>query len=218
VRLVSWIFVLCALASATGIFMPSLELRAVRIQRANVSLYELGSHRALAARVIAAYHKSRGRALGEALVGIAAKHTKNEYLGDATDAMSTLDDISDQDVRTLGTVLVVVIWGYLGVQVVMGLLVLGSLVGDVYRKRRLVLVSGLAVLSTAIAVGLLVVCREAAWEANDEIGHTVLGAGVGPYLMVVASAIGLVAIVAVLIGHVRAARVAASGQPLRLTP
>jgi hypothetical protein len=206
VRLVSWIFVLCALASATGIFMPALELRAVRIRRANVSLYELGSHRALATRVIAAYHKSRGRALGEALMTIAAKHTRNEYLGDANDAMSTLDDISDQDVRTLGTVLVVVIWGYLALQAVMGLLVLGSLVGDVYRKRRLVLVTGLAVLSTTIAIGLLMVCREAAWEANDEIGRTVVGAGAGPYLMAVASALGLVAIVAVLLGHVRAAR------------
>jgi hypothetical protein len=214
VRLVSWIFVLCALASATGIFMPSLELRAVRIQRANVSLYELGAHRALATRVIAAYHKSRGRALAQVLTGIAVKHSKNEYLGDVNDAMSTLDDVSDQDVRTLGTVLVVVIWGYLALQVVMGLLVLGSLVGDVYRKRRLLLVSGLSLVSTAIAVGLLMVCREAAWEANDEIGHTVLGAGAGPYLMAVASAIGFVAIVAVLVGHVRAAR-AAVNPPLR---
>ena len=98
-----------------------------------------------------------------------------------------------------------VIWGYLALQAVMGLLVLGSLVGDVYRKRRLLLVSGLALVSTAIAAGLLIVCREAAWEANDEIGHTVLGAGAGPYLMAVASATGLVAIVVVLVGHVRAA-------------
>jgi hypothetical protein len=208
VRVVSWIFVLCALASATGIFMPSLELRAVRVKRANVSLYELGAHRALATRVIAAYHKSHGRALGEALMGIAVKHTKNEYLGDAHDAMTTLDDVSDNDVRTLGTVLVVVIWAYLALQAVMGLLVLGSLVGDVYRKRRLALVTGLSVLSSAIAIGLLMVCREAAWQANDEIGHTVLGAGVGPSLMAIASVIGLVAIVTVLVAHLRAARVA----------
>jgi hypothetical protein len=208
VRLVSWIFVLCALASATGIFMPSLELRAIRIRRANVSLYELGSHRALATRVIAAYHKSRGRALAEVLTDIAVKHTKNEYLGDARDAMSTLDEIRDSDVRTLGTVLVVVIWGYLVLQGVMGLLVLGSLVGDVYRKRRLALVTGLSVLSCAIAIGLWVVCREAVWAANDEIGHTVLGVGAGPYLMAAASVAGLVAVAAVLVGHVRASAAA----------
>lgn len=207
-RLVSWIFVLCALASATGIFMPGLELRAVRVKHGSVSLYELASHRALAARVIAAYHKSRGRALGEALTAVVVKRTHNEYLGDASDAMSTLDDISDQDVRTLGTVLVVTIWGFLAIQAVMGLLVLGSLVGDVYRKRRLVLVTVLAAVSSAISIGLMMVCREAAWEANDEIGHAVLGAGVGPTLMTAASVIGFVAIAAVLIAHLRRARTA----------
>lgn len=207
-RVVSWIFVLCALASATGIFMPSLELRAVRVKHGNVSLYELATHRALATRVIAAYHKSSARKLAEALTGAAVRHSKNEYLGDANDAMSTLDDISDQDVKTLGTVLVVVIWAFLVLQAVMGLLVLGSLVGDVYRKRRLALVTGLAVLSSAIAIGLLVVCREAAWEANDEIGHAVLGVGPGPTLMAVASVIGVAAIVTVLIAHLRAARLA----------
>jgi hypothetical protein len=206
VRVVSWIFVLCALASATGIFMPSLELRAIRVKRGNVSLYELGTHRALATRVIAAYHKSSGRKLAEVLAGVAVKHSKNEYLGDANDAMTTLDDVSDQDVKTLGTVLVVVIWAYLALQAVMGLLVLGSLAGDVYRKRRLALVTGLSVLSSAIAVGLLMACREAAWEANDEIGHAVLGVGAGPYLMAVASVTGLVAIATVLVGHLRAAR------------
>lgn len=205
-RVVSWIFVLCALASATGIFMPGLELRVVRVKHGSVSLYELATHRALATRVIAAYHKSRGRALGEMLTAAAVKHSKNEYLGDANDAMSTLDDISDQDVKTLGLVLVVVIWAYLALQAVMALLVLGSLAGDVYRKRRLALVSGLSVLGSAIAVGLLLVCREAAWQANDEIGHAVLGAGTGPYLMAVASSLGLVAIVTVLVAHLRAAR------------
>jgi hypothetical protein len=208
VRVVSWIFVLCALASATGIFMPSLELRAIRIKRGSVSLYELATHRALATRVIAAYHKSSGRKVAEALTGAIVKHSKNEYVGDANDAMTTLDDVSDKDVKTLGTVLVVVIWAYLALQAVMGLLVLGSLAGDVYRKRRLALVTGLSVLSSAIAIGLLMVCREAAWEANDEIGHAVLGAGVGPYLMAVASVLGLVAIVAVLVAHLRAARTA----------
>jgi hypothetical protein len=173
------------------------------VKHGSLSLYELATHRALATKVIAAYHKSRGRALGEALTGMVVKHSKNEYVGDANDAMTTLDDVSDQDVKTLGTVLVVVIWGFLALQTAMALLVLGSLAGDVYRKRRLVLVAGLSLLGAAIAIGLLLVCREAAWQANDEIGHAVLGAGLGPTLMAAASCIGLVAIATVLVGHLR---------------
>ncbi len=200
-RVVSWIFVVCAFASATGIFMPSLEVVVVRSKHGSVSLYELGTHRALATRLIAAYHKSRGRTLAEALTGAVLKHTKNEYVGDASDAMSTLDTVSDKDVETLGTVFVVTIWVYLVLQAVMGLLVLGSLVGDVYRKRRLVAVTAMAVISTAIAAGLRIVCGEAVFQANDEIGRTVLGVGPGATLMIVASAVGLVAIATVTIGR-----------------
>jgi hypothetical protein len=201
VRVVSWIFVVCAFASATGIFMPSLEVTLVRSKYGNVSLYEVGSHRALATKLIAAYHKSRGRALTEALTGVVLKHSPNEYVGDASDAMSTLDSVSDQDVRTAGTASVAIIWAFLAVQAVTGLLVLGSLVGDVYRKRRLVLVAALSAVSTAIAIGLRLVCGEAVFQANDEVGRTVLGVGPGATVMVVASAVGLVAIVTVTIGR-----------------
>jgi hypothetical protein len=197
VRVVSWIFVVCAFASATGIFMPSLEVTLVRSKYGNVSLYEVSTHRALATKLIAAYHENRGRALTEVLL----EHSKNEYAGDARDAMSTLDSVSDRDVKTAGTALVAILWAFLALQAVMGLLVLGSLVGDVYRKRRLVLVAVLAAVSTAIAIGLRLVCGEAVFQANDEVGRTVLGVGPGATVMVVASAIGLVAIVTVTIGR-----------------
>src|SRR5256885_947177 len=74
VRVVSWLFVLCALAAATGVFMPCLELRAVRTKHGSLSLYEASTHRALARKLIAAYQKSRGRALGELLMGKALEH------------------------------------------------------------------------------------------------------------------------------------------------
>ena len=197
VRVVSWIFVVCAFASATGLFMPSLEVTLVRSKYGNVSLYEVSTHRALATKLIAAYHKNRGRALTEILL----EHSKNEYAGDARDAMSTLDSVSDRDVKTAGTAFVAILWAFLALQAVMGLLVLGSLVGDVYRRRRLVLVAVLSAVSTAIAIGLRLVCGEAVFQANDEVGRTVLGVGPGATVMVVASAIGLVAIVTVTIGR-----------------
>jgi hypothetical protein len=203
VRVVSWVFVLCALAAATGVFMPCIELAAVHTKHGSVSLYEASTHRALARRLIAAYQKSRGRALGELVTGAALKHVKNDYLGDARDAMSTLDEVSDQDVATAGTALVVVIWLFLLLQAVGGLLVLGQLVGDVWRRRRLIAIVSMAIVSGAIAVGLLMVCREAAWQANDEIGHAILGAGAGVYVMTVASIAGLGCAIAVAIGRLR---------------
>ncbi len=203
VRVVSWLFVLCALAAATGVFMPCLELTALRTKHGSISLYDAGRHRAVASRVIAAYHKSRGRALGELLTGAALKHVSNEYLGDAHDAMTTLDDVSDQEIQRAGTALVVVIWLFVVLQALAALLVLGQLVGDVWRRRRLLAIVGIAVVNAAIGVGLYLVCKEAAFEANDEIGKNVIGEGPGPLVMAAASVVGLASAIAVAIGRLR---------------
>jgi len=203
VRVVSWVFVLCALAAATGVFMPCLELTAVRTKHGSVSLYEASTHRALARKLIAAYQKSRGRALGELITGAALKHVKNEYVGDASDAMSTLDEVSDQDVAMAGTALVVAIWLFLALQAIGGVLVLGQLVGDVWRRRRLVAIVAMAVVSSVIGVAMMLVCREAAWQANDEIGRAVLGAGTGVYVMTVASLAGLACAIVTLVAGAR---------------
>jgi len=203
VRVVSWVFVLCALAAATGVFMPCLEITAVRTKHGSVSLYEASTHRALARKLIAAYQKSRGRALGELITGAALKHVKNEYVGDASDAMSTLDEVSDQDVAMAGTALVVAIWLFLALQAIGGVLVLGQLVGDVWRRRRLVAIVAMAVVSSVIGVAMMLVCREAAWQANDEIGRAFLGAGAGVYVMTVASLAGLACAIVRLVAGAR---------------
>lgn len=202
-RVVSWLFVLCALAAATGVFMPCLELTAVKTKHGSISLYDAGRHRAVASRVIAAYHKSRGRALGELLTGTALAHVKNEYLGDAHDAMTTLDDVSDADIQHAGTALVVAIWLFVVLQALAALLVLGQLVGDVWRRRRLLAIVGIAVVNTAIGVALYVVCKEAAFEANDEIGKTIIAAGPGPLVMAAASVVGLASAIAVAVVQLR---------------
>ena len=202
-RVVSWLFVLCALAAATGVFMPCLELSALKTKHGSISLYDAASHRAIAARVIAAYHKSRGRALGELLTGAALKHVRNDYLGDAHDAMTTLDDVSDQDIQRAGTGLVVAIWLFIVLHALAAVLVLGQLVGDVWRRRRLLAIVGIAVVNAAIGIGLYVVCKEAAFEANDELGKAIIAAGPGPLLMAGASVVGLASAIAVAVGRLR---------------
>ena len=168
-----------------------------------MSLYEASTHRALARRLIGAYQKSRGRALGEVIADVALRHVKNDYLGDARDAMSTLDEVSDRDVATAGTALVVAIWLFLALQALGGVLVLGQLVGDVWRRRRLIAIVAMALVSSVIGVAMLLVCREAAWQANDEVGHAILGAGAGVYVMTVASIASLACAIAVAIGRLR---------------
>ena len=205
-RVVSWLFVLCALAAATGVFMPCLEVTAIKTKHGSLSLYDAASHRAVAARVLAAYHKSHSRALAELLSGKVLSHVKNEYLGDAHDAMTTLDDVSDQDIQHAGTGLVVVIWLFVVLQALAGLLVLGQLVGDVWRRRRLLAIVGIALVNAAIGVALHIVCKEAAFEANDEIGKTIIAEGPGPLVMAVASVVGLASAIAVAVGRLRQAR------------
>ena len=202
-RVVGWLFVLCALAAATGVFMPCLELTAIKTKHGSLSLYDAASHRAIASRVLAAYHKSHSRALGELLAGKALAHVKNDYLGDAHDAMTTLDDISDKDIEHAGLGLVAVIWLFIALQALAGLLVLGQLVGDVWRRRRLIAIVGIAVVNAAIGVGLWFVCKEAAFEANDEIGKTIIGEGPGPVVMAAASVVGLASAIAIAIVQLR---------------
>ena len=83
------------------------------------------------------------------------------------------------------------------------MLVLGQLVGDVWRRRRLIAIVAIALVSSAIGVAMMLVCREAAWQANDEIGRAFLGAGAGVYVMTVASLAGLACAIAVAIGRLR---------------
>lgn len=202
-RVVGWLFVLCALAAATGVFMPCLELTAIKTKHGSLSLYDAASHRAVAARVIAAYHKSHSRALGELLAGKVLKHVSSETLGDVHDAMTTLDDVSDQDIQHAGTGLVVAIWLFIVLQALAGLLVLGQLVGDVWRRRRLLAIVGIAVVNAAIGVGLWFVCKQAAFEANDEIGKTIIGEGPGPIVMAAASVVGLGSAIAIAVVQLR---------------
>jgi amino acid transporter len=200
VRAVAWLIVVCALAAATGVFLPSLELRAVHTRHGELSLYAASTERQLARRVIAAYHGNRARGLVEAIGARAMKHTRgrvHEALDDATSAMSSLDEVSDRDVAAAGTALVVAIWGFLGLEAAIAVLVLGQLAGDVVRKRRRVAVIALGVLASLIAVALLLVVREVAWQVNDELGAAAVVAGPGAWVMALAALGGLACAIAV---------------------
>lgn len=210
-RVVSWVFVLCTTLGVVGVFLPCLELQ-VRggavSKRAAISLYTASTKRELVRRSLAAYHSSDKRRTAAEVVRAVESRTKGRVksaLEDARDAMGTLDDTSDDDVKLAGIALSVAVWTLLGLYALGLLLVFTQLMGGVYWRGRLVgalVASGVA---AVIAVGLSLVCREVAWQANDEVGRTVVALAVGAYVAPLA-AIGSVAGAVVLVTRSRRTR------------
>jgi len=200
VRVASWAYVLCAVLVAVALFLPSFELRAGgRIsKRTERSLHQVSADRAMIHRMLVAYHSSGKRKLGTKIVRAVTPRATGRpraALEDARDAMDTLDDVTDDDIKQAGRILTIVVWSVIGLEVLMILLVFGELARERYRRWRhvIALLGALVVALTAIA--LHVVSREAAWQVNDEIGRTILVLGPGAYAMPLAAIGGLIAAV-----------------------
>jgi hypothetical protein len=193
VRVIPWVFVLCTVLGAIGAFLPAVELRIAGqavSKRTRLSLYAASTDRDLVRRFLAAYHGSHARkASGDLVRAVSPKvHGRaRAALDDIRDAMDTLDDTSDADVRTAGIVFTATLWTLLGLDALMVLLVFTDLIRGSVRAGRLRLALAMSVLVAAIAVTLHLACRAAVWEANDEVGHAVLTLAVGAYLIPLAA-------------------------------
>lgn len=206
-RVAAWLVILATVLGGIAVFLPSLELRVAGravSRRTEVSLYRVARDRAVIRKLIAAYHRSEKRKLGERLIHAASPHvdgTLGRHLGkvrevfdDARDAMETLDDTSDDDVRLATTVFTGVLAALLGLDAVLVLLVVVPLVGG--RRGRTILTAFLALIVAAIAVALFLLCREVAWHANDEIGVSAVALTRAAYVLPAAAVLGLLAAVA----------------------
>ncbi len=198
-RVASWAFVLCAALVAVALFLPSLELRVGGrsvSKRTERSLYQVSSDRALIHRMLVAYHASDKPKLGTKIVRAVAPRTTGRpraALEDARDAMETLDEVTDDDIKSAGTVLTITVWSLVGLEAVLILLVFGQLMSGSFRRGRLVLAVLGSILAVAVAIALHIVCREAAWQVNDEVGRTILTLGPGIYALPLAAIAALVA-------------------------
>jgi hypothetical protein len=110
--------------------------------------------------------------------------------------MDTLDDVSDDDVRTAGIALVATLCVLLGLDAAIAALVFGAVMRGSYRRGRFVAALVAQLLVAAIAIALHIACREAVWEANDEVSRTVLTLGPGAYVVPIAAVAGLVTAIA----------------------
>jgi hypothetical protein len=201
VRVAGWAYVLCAALVAVAIFLPSLDLRVNGgpvSKRTERSLHQVSSDRALIHRMLVAYHGSAKRKVATKIVRAVtprAAGRSRAALEDARDAMDTLDDVTDDDIKHAGTALTITLWALIGLEAALVLLVFPQLMSGTFRRGRLVLALLGALVIAAVAIALHLVLREAVWQVNDEVSHTILVLGPGAYALPLAAIAALIAAV-----------------------
>lgn len=203
-RVASWAVVICALIGATGLFLPSfeLEIRGIALgRRASLSLYQAHEDRAFVRKMLGVYRRSKARSAGEAITGakLGDRIKSHFHLDDAHDALTSLDEISDEDIHDVGTILAIVIWSFLALElIVAGLVFLGTVRGS-HRKAHVIGALVTTVVVVAVAIAIHIACREVAWEANDDLGAGAVGLAAGAYAIPIAAVGGLVAAIALVV-------------------
>ena len=202
-------FIVCTLFGAIGVFLPSFEMHAGGVslgRRTTLSLYQASTNREFARKLLYGYHRSSGKRVGAALTAALMPRVGSRmksHLDDVRDAMSTLDDVSDDDAKTGAKVLVITVWSLLFLHFVMAALLFTDAANDVFRRGRVIGAGCLSLLLTGAAFAIHVIDRDAVWEANDEIGKSVFDLGLGAYMTPIAAAAGLVAVMFVLVQSIR---------------
>jgi len=216
VRVAAWIFVVCAVAAAIGMFLPALEVRVggnPLAKRTSLSIYRANTNSEFIRRLVAGYKASSGKKLGTAVAAELMPRVGGKLHGaidDASSAMTSLDDVSDSDAKTLARVLAISLWTFIALHVAMALVVGADLVRDRFRRSRLIAALAMAVVSAAAGIAIHVGCSMAIAEANDDLGKDLIGYGAGAWLIPIAAIGGLGAAIALLVIHRRAGHTAAT--------
>jgi hypothetical protein len=209
VRVASWIFVVCAALTAAGVFLPSVETHVGSVslgKRGTLSLYQLNTNRELIRHVFASYHASTHKKLGEAMLAEMVPRLGgglHSHLDDVHSAMTSADDVTDDDVRTATIALAIAIWALLAVELAMAALVVHQLMRERFTGKRLVAALAMAVVVATVAVVAHIGVREAVFEANDDLGKDVLAVSYGSYLMLGAAIAAVIAGTTCVVMHYR---------------
>ncbi len=200
----SWAFVVCAVLSAIGVFLPSFELSIHGWslgRRTSLSLHQAHEDRDFVRRVLSAYRRSEHRRDLEAITAakVPTKIADKAHLGDAHDALTSLDDVSDDDIRLADKALTITIWAFLALQALTaGLVFVGNVRGE-HRKGYLIAALASAILTCVVAIAIHIGCRQAVWEANDDLGYAALHLASGAYVIPIAAAGTVIAGVVLLV-------------------
>jgi hypothetical protein len=208
IRVTAWAFVVCAVLGAIGVILPSFELdiHGLRLGRkTSLSLYQAHRDRDFVRRALAAYRRYGRRQQLEDLTGakLPPQLADRAHLGDAHDAMTSLDAVSDDDVKSADRILAIAIWAFLALQAITAGLVFAGNVRGEHRRGALIGALALAVVVAAAAIAIHIACRQVVWEANDDLGYAAFGLALGAYVIPVASIGTVIAGIALLVQRKR---------------
>ena len=149
--------ILCACLCVVGIFLPAGQVSVrtpVSTHTRAASLYDLGARKDAAKDFLHKYRGSTARKLGakaiDKLAGKLRGGRIRDGVVDAQDAMATLDALEDDDVETVGAIIVAVMWSLIGLNALTIALVWGAHVGS-----RRVRIAAAAVVSTLTTLAAL---------------------------------------------------------------
>ncbi len=201
-RIAAWTFIVLTALAAVSMLMPSIELeiRGRAVSRdTSLSLYQAATNQELVGRFVVAYNESKAKQIGPAVVKALTPRVDGKLrslLGDADDAMATLDGMNKDDADKLGMALAATVFTFIGMQILAIGLLFGDAIEGAVRRARVSLAIVVALLSAAIAIGIHVVERRIVSEANAELGVALAGLGPGAYLLPLASLLALGAAIA----------------------
>jgi hypothetical protein len=212
VRIACWLFVVSAVLAALGMFMPAVQLEvggAVLSRRTTESVYQIQAGEGFARKLLARYQASKRMHVGKRIASKVMPHvgkTLKGHLDDITSAMSTLDDVSDDDVKTAAKAIAITLWTFLGLAIVGIVLVFTDLVSGRYHKSRMVISMIISLLLAVAGVALTIVLAIAAAELDDDLGFDVVHLAVAAYVIPAAAVGSFVAMVAALVARSRMVR------------
>jgi hypothetical protein len=205
VRIASWVFLLCAVLSAAAVFMPALEIQiggTTLGKHMSLSLYETSTKREQVRHFFEAYNSFGGHKKAEQLLGKAAnklgKRVKSR-INDVRDAMETMDDVRDEDIETVATILQVTMWSFLALTAIMIALVFVETIRKTLRRSRIIIALAMSLVAAVAAVGIHIVFRKVVAEANDEIGGHPFALSGGAYVLPIVAVGAFVAIIVTLV-------------------
>lgn len=211
-RIASYLFVVCAVLASIGMFMPAIQLEvggAALGHRTTESVYSMQSEEGFARRMLARYKASKRMHVGKRIASKIMPHAGKVlrgHLDDVTSAMSTLDDVSDEDVKNAATTVAITLWVFLGLELVGAVLVFTDAVSGRYRKGRMAVALITSLLAAIIGVAIPIVLTIASSELNDDIGYDLMHLAFGAFVVPLAAVGGFAAIVAALVARGRMVR------------
>ena len=207
-RIAGMAAIVCTCLSLAALFLPSGELvirEPMATHRAARSLYELGKSSGAVRGFLAKYRTSTAKKLGAKALDKLAPHLPDRYRGPAAelqDALTVLDGLRDRDIDTAGKVMTTILWSLISLQVLLILLVQGT--EATTSRIRIYLALLIALLATAVAIGVYLALQRIVATANAELERELFRLRSGSWLLPASALAATVAVVAWLVGHARA--------------